>query len=106
LTQQEIEEFEKIHLQMKLSVMHTGPCSSPRKAVGDTDCTCPRECPLHGRCCDCIAHHKQERLELAGKENIKNNSKWMPHCLAWFDERNGIGCKADPQAGTKLFGMP
>jgi hypothetical protein len=90
-------------LEQKLSVMHKGPCSSPRRAPGDTACTCPRDCPLHGRCCDCIAHHKQERLEARDAGTARaGDFKWMPHCLAWFDERNGVACAADAAAGSRV----
>jgi hypothetical protein len=92
--------IDKIKYEMKLQVLHNGPCSSPRNQSGDTACTCPRACPLHGRCCDCIAHHKAERLE---EPNPKTGDcSWMPHCLVWFDQRNGVGCTADPEAGSKL----
>lgn len=84
--------------EMKLRVMHKGPCSSPRAKAGDLDCTCPRECPLHGRCCDCIAHHKEERLEAVNPKT--GETGWMPHCLAFFDQRHGLGCPADPNAGS------
>lgn len=30
-------------------------------------CTCSKECPRHGKCCACIAHHRKH-----GK---------LPHCL-------------------------
>lgn len=93
--------IHKIKYEMKLRVLHTGPCSSPRNRPGDTACTCPLECPLHRRCCDCIAHHKEERLE---EENpVTGSIHWMPHCLAHFDERHGLGCEADPEAGSKPF---
>lgn len=86
------DQIDQIKLQQKLSVMHKGACSSPRNEKGDTACTCPRECPLHGRCCDCIAHHKEERLEMAEEGHAAaGDIMWMPHCLATFDERNGIG---------------
>lgn len=22
------------------------------------DCPCPKDCPRHGHCCACVAHHK------------------------------------------------
>lgn len=85
----------------KLAILHKGPCSSPRYAKGDTECTCPKKCPLHGRCCDCIAHHKQERRD--EKDPVFGEKGWMPHCLAFFDQRNGIGCEANPLAGSRVF---
>lgn len=30
-------------------------------------CTCPKDCPRHGHCCACVAHHREH-----GK---------LPHCL-------------------------
>ena len=92
---------DKEKYDQKMSVMHKGACTSPRNTPGDTWCTCPVECPLHGRCCDCIAHHKEERL--AEKNPVKGDTAWMPHCLDYFDERNGIGCPANPKAGSKFF---
>lgn len=94
--------IDKIKYDMKMSVLHTGPCSSPRNRAGDTACTCPMLCPLHGRCCDCIAHHKEERLEEV--DPVTGDIHWMPHCLAYFDVRNGIGCEADPTAGSVPVG--
>ncbi|MBQ0160435.1 MAG: hypothetical protein MJZ99_06075 [Bacteroidales bacterium] len=23
------------------------------------ECPCPKECPRHGKCCACVAHHRQ-----------------------------------------------
>ncbi len=31
------------------------------------ECTCPKECQRHGKCCACVAHHRS-----LGK---------LPHCL-------------------------
>ena len=31
------------------------------------ECTCPKECPRHGSCCACVAHHRK----------MGN----LPHCL-------------------------
>ena len=94
---EELTGIDKEKYDMKMNIIHKGPCSSPRNVPGDTACTCPRFCPLHGRCCDCIAHHKEERLEEA--EPVKGSTNWLPHCLAFFDEHHGIGCEANPQAG-------
>lgn len=94
-------DMKKVKLEEKMMVLHKGPCSSPRKEKGDQECTCPKACPLHGRCCDCIAHHKLERRD--EKDPICGEYKWMPHCLAFFDQRNGIGCDANPLAGSKVF---
>ena len=24
------------------------------------ECTCPKDCPNHGKCCDCVMHHKND----------------------------------------------
>ena len=77
--------------ETKPRVLHEGPCSSPRNQAGDTACTCPRPCPLHGRCCDCVAHHKEGRLERPNP--VAGDYRWIPHCLAHFDELNGIAQK-------------
>ena len=40
-------------------------CLRKGKAVGETeptesiDCPCPKDCPRHGICCACVAHHKE-----------------------------------------------
>ena len=39
--------------QEKLSEIHKGPCSSPRLKT----CPCTDQCPIHGRCSDCVRHH-------------------------------------------------
>lgn len=23
------------------------------------DCPCPKDCPRHGKCCSCVAHHRE-----------------------------------------------
>ncbi len=65
--------------EQKLSVLHKGACSSPRTG----DCPCPRECILHGRCCDCVRHHIEERRLMS--ENLDGydtvGTKWLPECL-------------------------
>ena len=58
----------------KMSVCHQGPCSSPYY----TNCPCPRECPLHGRCCDCVHHHIDERM-MAGVP--AENESWLVECM-------------------------
>ena len=37
----------------KMDVLHKGPCSSPYA----NNCPCTNDCPLHGRCCDCVHMH-------------------------------------------------
>lgn len=38
------------------------------------ECPCPKDCPRHGKCCECVAHHRQH-----GK---------MPNCLRNLSEQN------------------
>lgn len=33
----------------------TGGC--PSTVSNRPDCPCPRDCPHHGRCCECVAAH-------------------------------------------------
>ena len=28
------------------------------------DCPCPKDCPRHGMCCACVAHHKEHGTKL------------------------------------------
>ena len=28
------------------------------------DCPCPKDCPRHGHCCACVAHHKEHGKKL------------------------------------------
>ena len=28
------------------------------KALGAKDCPCTYACPRHGKCCECVAHHR------------------------------------------------
>ena len=28
------------------------------------DCPCPKDCPRHGHCCACVAHHKAAGTKL------------------------------------------
>lgn len=36
---------------------------NPKKPVCEhnpaIDCPCPKDCPRHGKCCSCVAHHRQ-----------------------------------------------
>lgn len=82
------DSMKKKRQEMKLRALHEGPCSSPRNQPGDTGCTCQAPCPLHGRCCDCIAHHKERRLN--SPNPVAGDYRWLPHCLTDFDELNGI----------------
>ncbi len=39
------------------------------------DCPCPKQCPRHGRCCQCVAHHRQHGKLPACLRNLDNNNK-------------------------------
>ena len=59
--------FLRILGRLKVNLMN---CPHRPSTVGETnyfDCTCPKECPRHGKCCACVAHHRK-----IGK---------LPHCL-------------------------
>ena len=59
--------FLRILGRLKVNLMN---CPHRPSTVGETnyfDCTCPKECPRHGKCCACVAHHSK-----IGK---------LPHCL-------------------------
>lgn len=64
--------------QSKLRIMHHGPCSSLRNTCGEEPCPCNLNCPLHGRCCDCIEHH----IEHISRPDINlTNYGWAPRCI-------------------------
>ena len=69
LTGRALEKYNQ-----KMEVFHKGVCSSPYY----NNCPCPRECPLHGRCCDCVHHHIDERME-AGIP--AENTGWLVECM-------------------------
>ena len=40
------------------------------------DCPCPKEgCPRHGKCCECVAHHKAAAIA------NPNGTPKLPACL-------------------------
>ncbi len=90
---------------MKREALHKGPCSCVMAKPEVNVCTCPRECILHGRCCDCILHHMQERLAFqeAGVD-LEHDYTWIPHCMQYFDAHHGIGMEKDPEAGMNIPG--
>ena len=99
------EEVKKRSDEAKRAALHKGPCSCPMAKPEMDVCTCPRECILHGRCCDCIAHHMQERLDyVKNGVDVEHDYTWIPHCMQWFDAHHGIGMEKDPEAGMKLPG--
>lgn len=66
------EELERYNY--KMSVCHSGPCTSPYR----DNCPCPNDCPLHGRCCDCIhLHIKNRRLHGGDADDYR----WLPECV-------------------------
>lgn len=67
------EVYEK-----KLAQRHKGPCSSPMAV----ECPCPHVCPLHGRCCDCLLHHKAEGIGRAPED-----LSWIPNCLKLLNQK-------------------
>lgn len=49
------------------------------------DCPCPKDCPRHGHCCACVAHHKQ-----MGTASPAGKAK-LPACLRGIEwESNKI----------------
>lgn len=58
----------------KLAWLHKGACSSPRANT----CPCPKKCPLHGRCCDCIRNHMGAYEENGAKPG---DTSWFPECF-------------------------
>ena len=35
----------------------------------DIECPCPKDCPRHGKCCACVAHHR-------AMGNLPRCSRW------------------------------
>lgn len=71
--------MELDHYNAKIRVSHEGNCSSPY--CGD-NCPCTVECPLHGRCCDCVHHHLDSTVNNGGIEGFaKEHMLWMTACL-------------------------
>ncbi len=64
--------------ETKLRQRHSGPCSSPMAAA----CPCPNVCPLYGRCCDCLRHHKEE-----GVGRAPEDLSWIPNCLKMLNQK-------------------
>jgi len=72
----------------RLAALHKGACTSPRAKT----CPCPKKCPLHGRCCDCIRSHLDAfREETALGHDM--GSGWLPECfkLAAKGRFDGLG---------------
>lgn len=64
--------------QEKLRVMHKGRCTSLRNTKDADQCPCKLDCPLHGRCCDCIWHHKEH---LSQPDLELYSCGWAPNCV-------------------------
>ena len=61
----------------KMERYHEGVCSSPYSGRG---CACPNtDCPFHGRCCDCVHAHIEEKL--APDNHFGGSYHWLPKCL-------------------------
>ncbi len=71
--QQKAEEKAKRE-QLKRDIMHSGPCSSPYK----DNCPCTNDCVLHGRCCDCVHNHIQNRINSGV---VTDDTKWLVACM-------------------------
>lgn len=72
----------------RLAALHKGACTSPRAET----CPCPKKCPLHGRCCDCIRSHMDACREELSKGRDMGNA-WFPECfkLATKGRFDGLG---------------
>lgn len=97
-TFEELTGVDREHYLQKMEVLHNGPCSSPKGAEDGKDCPCPLLCPLHGRCCDCIEHHKREALQAVAEGKTDGADHAQPNCIKFFKELHGIGCEANPNA--------
>lgn len=71
---EKLEEIKKQRNKEKLEVKHSGPCSSPYY----NNCPCQWECPLHGRCCDCVHFHIEKRKQEGGPASDTN---WLVACM-------------------------
>ena len=69
-----LSEMQLQKYNEKMEVHHEGMCTSPYY----TNCPCPRECPLHGRCCDCVHHHLDERIKAGSPAEDEN---WLVECM-------------------------
>lgn len=52
-----------IDLPDNMPVMDRDSAEAPSRPVcqhnQSIDCPCPKDCPRHGRCCVCVAHHRE-----------------------------------------------
>lgn len=96
LDKTQMSEMAVEHHLAKLRVSHEGPCSSPYKGE---NCPCNVEgpahgsdCPLHGRCCDCVHHHLDSTIRSGGIKGIaEERMLWMPACLRSAQQGNFDG---------------
>lgn len=89
---EELTRVNREHYLQKMEVLHNGPCSSPKGAEGGKDCPYP----LHGRCCDCIDHHKREALQAVAEGKPEGADHAQPNCIKFFKKLHGINCEANP----------
>lgn len=92
------EELERFNYRM--SVSHTGPCSSPYR----DKCPCTNDCPHHGRCCDCIHLHIKNRKLRGGAED---DFSWLPACvkMSWQGSFKDLYVNDNPEAVKSIEGQ-
>lgn len=56
------------------------PC--PRNHI---DCPCTKDCPCHGKCCECVAHHKE-------------HGKKLPACLMGIEWEGRVAARPSGRA--------
>jgi len=63
----------------RLGALHKGPCSSPYSK--EDHCPCRNDCPLHGRCCDCVHLHLKMRMKKGEQGVPAEDTNWMVACM-------------------------
>ena len=54
------------------------------------DCPCTKEgCPRHGKCCECVAHHKEHGKKLPACLREIEWERWETGKTPIYDVRNG-----------------
>ena len=54
------------------------------------DCPCTKEgCPRHGKCCECVAHHKEHGKKLPACLRGIEWERWETGKTLIYDVRNG-----------------
>lgn len=62
------------------------------------DCPCPKDCPRHGKCCACVAHHKEHGTKLPKSgpksfglaEVLWNGNVFIHKAVSTYFEENGV----------------